>query len=543
MNGKMRMMRTIAAAAALTGGLTTPAHGQLPSPSSGGQAPVVREMPAMPSPATAPAMMTSPALAPAAITPWAVVPAAVDVVSPVATFEPLRATAALGSMAPASAPDPLRVRTPRRAGRDFVYGAGFRTTVPEGWLQEDPGGRLYQEGREALNRGRYQAAVRAFAGLREQHPTSGYVGDSYYWQAFALFRGGGSEQLRRAEELLSVQAERHADAGTRRDADQLRVRIEAQLAQRGDAEAAASIARQAAGPCDEGQEVRLAALSALLNMNAEQAVPILREVLRSRDGCSVELRRRAVFLIAQKMDDESVDVLLDLAHRNPDPDPEVREQAVFWLHQVDAPEALDALESILLESQDPELQERAIFAISQRSNDARAVQALRGYAERGDVSTDLRADAMFWIAQSGGADGAQYLMELYPRLDDPELRERAIFGISQVGSGPARDWLLERVRDRNEPLEARKNALFWAGQIGGAVMAELQGLYGTLEDHEMKEQLIFVASQDGGAAAVDFLMEVVREEEDGELRENAIFWLGQTDDPRIPEFLLSLVRG
>jgi hypothetical protein len=62
-------------------------------------------------------------------------------------------------------------------------------------------------------------------------------------------------------------------------------------------------------------------------------------------------------------------------------------------------------------------------------------------------------------------------------------------------------------------------------------------------DAEMKEQAIFVASQDGSTEMVDLLMEIARAEQDAELRENAIFWLGQTDDPRVAEFLLGLIRG
>lgn len=422
-------------------------------------------------------------------------------------------------------------------------GGSFRTSPPAPWIQEDPGARAYQAAREALNRRRYQEAARQFAGLRADHPTSAYVPDSYYWQAFALSREGSQSALREASELLRVQAREHADAGTRSDAEALLVRIEAQLAQRGDAQSAALIAQQAAGPCDQNQEVRLAALSALLNMNAEQAVPILQEVLQSRDECSVELRRRAVFLISQKMTDESVDILLDLAHRNPDPDPEVREQAVFWLHQVRTPEALDALESILAESDDAELQERAIFAISQRSGDERAVEILRAYAERSDVPRDLRENAIFWIGQSPNAGGAVYLMELYSRLDDEDLKERAIFGIAQSRGAEPRAWLLERARDRTESVELRKNALFWAGQSGGLAATDLQELYATLDDTEMKEQVIFVASQRREAAAVDFLMEVARSEQDRELRERAIFWLGQSNDPRVGEFLLTLIRG
>jgi hypothetical protein len=134
-------------------------------------------------------------------------------------------------------------------------------------------------------------------------------------------------------------------------------------------------------------------------------------------------------------------------------------------------------------------------------------------------------------------------MELYPRLDDPELKERTIFGISQSGGAQARNWLMERVRDRNESVEIRKNALFWAGQMGGLDAADLDGLYETLEDARMKEQVIFVASQSSERAAVDFLMDVARDEDDRELKERALFWLGQSKDPRVAEFLLSIIRG
>jgi len=413
----------------------------------------------------------------------------------------------------------------------------------ESWLQEDPASRRYEEAREALSRRRYRDAAEQFEEIRDRYPRSRFVADTYYWQAFSLYRDGSRRNLRQAIELLEVQAREHGDASTRSDADWLMVRVEAQLARQGDADAAEAIARRAAGPCGEGQEVRLAALSALLNMNAAQAIPILQEVLQSRDECSVELRRRAVFLISQHMTDESVEILLDLAHRNPDPDPEVREQAVFWLHQVDTPEALDALESILVESRDQKLQERAIFAISQRSGDARAIDILRSYAERADVPLELRENAIFWIGQNPEAGGAQYLMDLYPRLEDDELKERAIFGISQTSSTDARVWLLQRVRDRRESIELRKNALFWVGQMGGLRAIELQDLYDTLDDLEMKEQLIFVASQMGEAEAVDFLMEIAANERDKDLRERALFWLGQSNDPRVPDFLLAIIRG
>lgn len=411
--------------------------------------------------------------------------------------------------------------------------------VPEAWLQEDPGANAYRAAREALNARRYREAVEAFARMRAMYPQSGYVPDSYYYQAFARYRQETREAYEHAVQLLATQRERHPDASTRGDANELRVRIEAALARRGDAAAAAFIAQEAAGPCGEEEEVRLAALSALLNMNAERAVPILQEVLRSRDECSVELRTRAVFLIAQNPTAESVDILLDLAHRIPDPDPEVRAQAVFWLSQVQSDEALDALMSILRETDNPELQERAIFAISQHGGDD-AVAVLRDFVERPDAPSGLRENAIFWIGQSGSA-GAQYLMSLYDSLEDDELKARAIFGIAQSGDEEVGAWLMARAMDRSESLEVRTNALFWAGQTGGLPADRLQDLYASLSDMEMKGQVIFVASRVHETGAVDFLMDVARNEENGELRQRAIFWLGQSDDDRVPEFLLSLI--
>lgn len=410
--------------------------------------------------------------------------------------------------------------------------------APAPWIQEDPGSQTYSQAREALNAGRYREAAEAFQQLRSEFPRSGYVADSYYWQAFALSRLGTQRQLREAQALLQAQMDEYPSASTYADARELYVRVESQLAQQGDARAAAAISQQATDPCGPGQEVRVAALNALLNMNPERALPILKQVLQDKDACSAELREQAVFLIAQNMDDEAVDILLDLAHRDPDPNPEIREAAVFWLSQVQLPEAMDALEAILRESDDPEIQENAIFAIAQQ-DDPESVEILRGYAERDDLSTELRENVIFWLGQKRG--GGEYLRSLWNRVQDPDLKESILFGVAQEHSAENRAWLVERAMDANEDPEVRENAIFWAGQTGAFTIQELRDLFDAFQDPELKEQVIFVASQRGDTEAVDFLMEIAEDEENGEIREQAIFWLGQSDDPRVPEFLLRII--
>ena len=150
--------------------------------------------------------------------------------------------------------------------------------------------------------------------------------------------------------------------------------------------------------CGDGDmDTRLAALNALITMDADKAMPILIPVLHNRDECSVELRRKAVFLISQHDTDETVELLYGAAHD--DPDEEVRHQAVFWLGQVSRAEAVDALESILTGTNDTELQEKVIFALSQHGS-SRANAILHDYAGDRNGVEEVREQAIFWLGQT-----------------------------------------------------------------------------------------------------------------------------------------------
>src|SRR5438094_679569 len=166
----------------------------------------------------------------------------------------------------------------------------------------------------------------------------------------------------------------------------------------------------------DDDDLRIAALNGLLQMDAANAVPILKRVLARRDACSAGMRRKAVFLLSQKRTGETEDVLLDVAQH--DPNSEVRQQAVFWLSQVPTERAVGMLDSILKTTRDEELQDKAIFALSQQRS-PRAGQALRAYAERSDASVEARGKAIFWLGQQRSAENAAYLRTLYSKLAEP----------------------------------------------------------------------------------------------------------------------------
>jgi HEAT repeat protein len=404
-----------------------------------------------------------------------------------------------------------------------------------------PEDSLFSAGREALNRNRFREAAQLFQQLRTEYPQSEFVPSAIYWEAFSRYRIGGTDNLRAARRLLAEHLTEYPTARTHGDAQALATRIDGALAEVGDSRAARNLQTELQSQdCPDGEnDVRIAALNALMNSNPERALPILKRVLQRRDPCSAEMRKAALFVVSQQGNGETTAILMDVVSN--DPDPEIRGDAVFWLSQSATPEAVPLLDSLLRHSSDPEIREKALFALAQQGGAASAAR-MRAVIADPTMPTELRANAIFWLGQNDDGETGPYLRELYATLQDEELREQVLFAISQSNDPATGKWLIDIARDQSQPIELRKNALFWAGQSGVGI-ADLLTLWDAGLDLEMKEQLVFVYSQSEEPEALDKLFEIARTETNQELRENAIFWLGQSDDPRVTSFLEELISN
>jgi len=474
-----------------------------------------------------------------------------------------------------------------KPGRDAAAAKATLLSVvaPAPWAAKDPADSLYREARAALGKGDYKKAADIFRRIYTQYPQSAYAGESLYYLAFSEYRIGGSERLHSALNSLSLIESRYPALSKKSDAKALRTRVCGELARQGDEACAAEVARavtsavsgavssavagavsgavagavsgavaaavaggadvdairSARRDCpsmDDDDDERVAALNALIQMDAERAMPILTKVLARRDACSVGLRRKAVFLVSQKRTPETADILLRIA-RN-DPDQEVREQAVFWLSQVPDERAVTMLQEILSSSSNDELKNKALFALSQHRS-ANAARFLRDFALRENASDELRGQAIFWLGQRRSTENVEFLRSLYPRVRSDEVKEKILFSLSQQRGVGNDQWLLDVARNTRESIELRKKALFWAGQ-GMASADQLIALYSSLPDSEMREQLIFVYSQRRDSKMVDKLLDIAKNDRDPALRKKAIFWLGQSHDPRVQQFLLDLIN-
>ena len=105
--------------------------------------------------------------------------------------------------------------------------------------------RMFLEARRALNREEFDRAAELFAALRFRYRNGRFNTDSYYWEAFGRHRQGNLEEALLLLDLARVQSDANT-FGDRmfQEVREFRLRIQRQLAERGDPDAAEAVLRQ-----------------------------------------------------------------------------------------------------------------------------------------------------------------------------------------------------------------------------------------------------------------------------------------------------------
>ncbi len=428
---------------------------------------------------------------------------------------------------------------------EFAAQARHATVPPSPSDANDPADSLYREARKALSNDAYRKAADLFRRIRDRYPKSTYTPDAPYWEAFALQRLSTQDDLLAAKAALSWQLKQFPKAATHSDALALGTRIDGALARYGNM-AADSVLRSRArlasrdGCPSSNDDERVDALNALIQVDAEAALPILKKVLTRREACTQNLRRTAVWLLASRKVPEAASLLMGVAKNDPDKD--VREQAIFWLSNVPTDEAALMLVDLAKGGGDIELRKRAVFALS-RSKSPRATATLKEIALDANADADLRGDALQWYMQGPGRqsdDPMSFLKEAYGKADDQSFRSRILAIVAQQRSEASRALLFEIAQNQKESMETRRQVMSYFSMAG--IQAEQIGrLYDRTSETELKQQLLASMSmmKDGG---IDKLLDVARNEKNIELRKQALAMLGRSKDPRVVQLYQEIIN-
>ena len=440
-----------------------------------------------------------------------------------------------------------------------VQDDGFLRARPRApWAQEDPADSLYRVAREALNRGEYRRAAQVFNEVTRKYPQSRYAQDCAYWEAFSRYRIGTTDELRLALRILDGKGDlqlnveqmlRNGRNNGSIDIPSLRTRVLGALAARGDGDAEARLkaeaAQQGGERCDrEKVSVRAEALNALAQMDIAAAMPTVRQVLTQRDECTVELRRRALYVVGRQPGPDATTIILDVAKN--DPDRGIRGEAMRWLSRVGGDAAIPQLEELLRTSTDEHTQRAAVAALGSIDGDA-ARRAVRAIIERNDAAERVRYEAILSVARERdgrqpSADDMAYLRALYGRIPTAKLKEAVLSAVGRVETPENEQFLLGIARNVNEPAQLRAAALHRLGRMETAKVEDIAKLYDVADSRGMREQILSALSQRSEPLAIDKMMEIARRDTDPRIRSYAISLLGRSKNDRAKELLKELIE-
>lgn len=447
-------------------------------------------------------------------------------------------------------------------------------------LQGTPEDSLYQSARESLNRGEYARAAGLFQSLEQKYPRSRFAPSALYYQAFALYRSGSTENLRAALEALRAQQQKYPDKATDPDVGALRTRVYAALAARGDASAAAALraATSSGASCDEeDMSVRAEALNALTQLDPENAAAALRRVLARRDECSVSLRRRAVYLLGRTGNEPAANDLMEVART--DPEPSVRSDAISQLGRSTFASVNSHVLLQLFSSAEDERTKQAVLAALRSRGGPEARAALRSIAAQSELPERIRAQAILQlagssflyypaaVAQAAGVqrnavsireaagltthvergrsdqvleeEDAAFLRTLYPKTDSRIIKSAIISVLGRAGGSANDQWLMGILRNPAEDSSLRREAL---ARLKNLSVEDLGRLYDGLPEREFRNTLVSKLAEREESQATDKLIEIAKTSTDPRVRSRAIQALTRKKDPKATAFIRELVE-
>jgi|CXWL01.1.fsa_nt_gi hypothetical protein len=372
---------------------------------------------------------------------------------------------------------------------------------------------LYREGQSALDDARWDVAAARFSKVAK---AGGAQADAaLYWQAYAEHRLGRDRDALATLDRLTLG---HAESAWRDDAEALRIELGGPAAR---AEGGREAATAGAGESSE-DELKLYALNALMNVEPERALPLLRKVLAG--NASLKVREQALFVLSQHASREAASLLAEVARGNAQP--ELQEKALEYLGMSDNPENLRLLEDVYRATSRREVKEKVLDGFMMAGAGDRLLSVARS-----EKDLDLRGRA---IDRLGMMDANDALHELFRQEPDVAVRAKIVQALAIAGDTA---FLTEAARDSH--AEIRRQAIQGLGMDDSpAAGAQLERIY-RAGDHEAKRAVLdaFMIRDDAKG-----LIAVAKSESDRELRREALERLSMMDSDEAQAFLLKALE-
>ena len=387
-----------------------------------------------------------------------------------------------------------------------------RANAPNGVMtalavDEDRADGLYQEGREAIEEGRFDRAVDRFNQLIELKTNRTDAG--LYWKAYSLSKLG---QRDAALSALADLQKRFADSRWSRDARSLEMEV-----------------RQASGQritpdSQSDDELRLLALRGIMQSDPEQAYPIIEQMLTGAN--SPKVKDRALFVLSQSRGAQARDIIANVAKGNANPDLQLK--AIQYLGIMNGPENRQLLADVYKSSPDPAVKKRILRSFM-TSGDKEHLLAVA----RTETTPELRGEA---VQQLGVMRAGAELNELYQSEASADVKKRII---QAMFIGNQADKLIELAKGERDP-ELRKTAIRNLGLMRSAGAAEtLASIYGSDASPDVRKAVVNALFLQNNARA---LVDLARAEKNPDMKKEIVSKLSIMKSKEATDYLMELLK-
>jgi HEAT repeat protein len=290
----------------------------------------------------------------------------------------------------------------------------------------------YESGKSALDNHNYEKAVEIFDKvINAKNPFSRADG-AYYWKAYALNKLGKRDEALAALAELSKQ---FPQSSWLNDAKALQAEVQ-------------QAKGQPVSPENQADEdLRLYAINALMNSDADRAVPLL-EGLLNNPKMSPKLKERALFVLAQSRADKAHEIVGRYAKGASNPDLQLT--AVQYLGTFRSNDSRQLLADVYKSATDVNVK-RAVLRSFEMSRDT---EHLTGIA-KSEQNVDLRREAVRQLGNIRNEQTAASLVAIYGTESDKNIK---IEILNSLGNQGAVKQLIECARKESD-LELKRAAV------------------------------------------------------------------------------------
>jgi tetratricopeptide (TPR) repeat protein len=372
---------------------------------------------------------------------------------------------------------------------------------------DDRADDLYDEGRNAIEDGRYDRAVDRFNRLIDLKTTR--TDAALYWKAYSLAKLGQRDE---ALTTLADLQKRFGDSRWLKDARALDVEV-----------------RQASGQTvspasQQDDELKLMALRGIMQSDPEQAFPIIEKMLTGPN--SLKVKDRALFVLSQSRSARARDVIAGIAKGNGNPDLQLK--AIRYLGMMGGNDNRQILADAYRTSPDVAVK-RAILRSYMMSGDRERLFALA----KGETDQSLRSEA---VRQLGVMHSSSELSQLYQAEPSVEVKKQILQAMFVGGDA---DKLIELAKSERDP-ELRKSAIHSLGMMKRTGVSEaLTGIYASDASLDVKKAVVNALFIQGNAAG---LVALARAEKNPEMKKDIVSKLSIMKSREATDYLLELLK-